>query len=333
MRSLPLALQTHLAGEIVTLAACWRVERQDGVLILGTQHDRDLDITANSNTMDLTGTYLSQAGITGSSVKSTPDMSVDNMEVEGSTQPTLDISDLSAGDIEAGLFDDASVTLFLVNWSAPDDGQIILRTGNIGAINRTSEGRYRTELRGLAQRLSQNFVRTYGTSCDAELGDSRCTVDIAALTVAGTVVAVTSNRVFQVELGSSSPPELLDIELFLAMPYTVQVGDTFTIKPGCDKSAPMCKIRFSNLVNFRGHGFWIPGLGEAAVFGGQTPERAISGVGGLWANLIAQWLATNPFPESVYDSPSTPYYNGGVVLWTSGNNAQFSMEVKRSLAP
>ena len=33
---------------------------------------------------------------------------------------------------------------------------------------------------------------------------------------------------------------------------TIAVGDTFTIRAGCDKQASTCLGRFANLVNFRG---------------------------------------------------------------------------------
>jgi uncharacterized phage protein (TIGR02218 family) len=301
VRTIPAPLLAHIQSEVTTLAVCWRIERSDGVLILGTEHDRDIDI----NTGAYPGVYVAQAGITGSNVRSTSDMSVDNMEVTGAiNQGDLNLVDLSAADIEAGLFDDASVVLFMVNWQAPDDGQIVLRTGNIGEISRTAEGQYRTELRGLAQKLTQNIVRTYGSSCDAELGDGRCGVNIYGLLITGTVAAVTSNRQFTATLDAGSPvPDEgffngglmtwtagandtytmeikqdtygspAEILLYLSMPYDVEIGDTFTMQPGCDKSAAMCKGRFNNLVNFRGHGAWVPGVGEMMVFGGQTTEK------------------------------------------------------------
>jgi len=135
-------------------------------------------------------------------------MSVDNMEVTGAiNNGDLNLVDLSAADIEAGLFDDAAVTLFLVNWAAPDDGQIVLRTGNIGAITRTAEGQYKTELRGLAQRLSQQIVRTYGSSCDAELGDFRCKVNVYDYEGTGTVTEATNNRSF---IAALDYPEIID---------------------------------------------------------------------------------------------------------------------------
>lgn len=300
MYTLPTAGQTHIAGSLSTLAVCWRVTRRDGMLILGTEHDQDISIT----TGDLSGTYLTTAGITGSDTRSTSDMSADNTEVQGAIKSgDLSLIDLSAADIEAGLLDDAAVTLFMVNWEAPDEWQRILRTGNIGAITRTSEGQYRTELRGLAQRLAQKIVRTYGAMCDAELGDTRCKFAIETLAKTGTVTAVTSNRRFTVSWGGPAPSAgdfdggkltwsagandnfemeikqdavgavVGDVMLFLPMPNDVQIGDTFTARPGCDKSAAMCRGRFNNLVNFRGHGAWVPGAGEMMVFGGQTTQR------------------------------------------------------------
>lgn len=124
---------------------------------------------------------------------------------------------------------------------------------------------------------------------------------MATLTETGTVTAVTSARQFAATITGSpadgdfngglltftsgendgfsmevkddaygSPGEVL---LYLPMPMDVEVGDTFSIRPGCDKSAAMCKGRFDNLVNFRGHGAWLPGVGELAAFGGQTADK------------------------------------------------------------
>lgn len=332
MKSLPPALAAHLAGNVTTLATCWRVERADGALILGTEHDQDLTIAAGGSPGNAyAGTYVSRAGITGSNVRSTSDMSVDNLEVTGAVnQGDLTLVDLSAADIEAGLFDDATVTLFMVNWQEPDDGQIVLRTGTIGAISRTAEGQYRTELRGLAQRLTQNIVRTYGSSCDAELGDARCGVDLVPLTKTGTVTSVVSNREFVATVDSVST----EILLYLPMPADIEVGDTFTMRPGCDKSVVTCKTRFENVVNFRGHGVLVPGQGELGMFGGQTKELPEDSGGNKVTRLIQQFIEDHPelFPGLGVGSPSEPpLYAGGLVTWTSGANDTYRMEIKRAV--
>jgi hypothetical protein len=41
--------------------------------------------------------------------------------------------------------------------------------------------------------------------------------------------------------------------LHLPMPYDIQVGDTFTVVPGCRKRRTEdCIVKFNNIVNFRG---------------------------------------------------------------------------------
>lgn len=49
------------------------------------------------------------------------------------------------------------------------------------------------------------------------------------------------------------------ITLHLPMPYTVAIGDTYSIVAGCDKQYTTCRDRFSNLANFRGEPY-LPGL-------------------------------------------------------------------------
>lgn len=48
------------------------------------------------------------------------------------------------------------------------------------------------------------------------------------------------------------------LELWKGMPYAIQVGDTFLIEAGCDKSRVACRDKFVNIVNFRAFP-WVPG--------------------------------------------------------------------------
>ena len=47
--------------------------------------------------------------------------------------------------------------------------------------------------------------------------------------------------------------------LVLPMPYTIAVGNTYSLIAGCDKTFPTCRDRFSNVLNFRGEPY-LPGL-------------------------------------------------------------------------
>jgi len=288
MHTIPAPLQAHIAGEVTSLTVCWAVTRQDGVVVRGTQCDRDVVITTGA----LAGTYLSTSGITASTVRAGGDLSPDNSEIDGVQDPDSFITGLTAADIEAGLFDDAALKVFLCNWAAPDGGQVQLPGAYLGNIRRTSEGRYTAEVRGLAQRLTQPLLRTCSDTCNAELGDARCGVDPSALIVAATVSAVTSRRLFTCSLAVDSSSGVAgdyifgklvgvtglnagytreikqdavgavfgSIALHEPMPAAVQVGDTFAMHPGCNKEKDTdCKLRFNNVLRFRGFGVFTPG--------------------------------------------------------------------------
>src|SRR3546814_8490533 len=51
-------------------------------------------------------------------------------------------------------------------------------------------GEFRAELRSMAHRLAQPQGRVYNRRCDAEFGDGRCRVNLAAWTGTGTNIAV-----------------------------------------------------------------------------------------------------------------------------------------------
>lgn len=299
MKSIPAALRQHLAGTATRLCTCWLLTRLDGQSIRSTDHDQPVTVLTGDPLAAVVGTYQARTGITGSSVRATDDLAVNNLEIAGQiTAPGFVVDHLSVADIEAGLFDGAEIIIFQCRWDEPDDGQIILARGHLGDLRRTAEGAYSAEMRGLTQKLSQIRVRTYAPTCDAELGDARCGVDLDALTITGTVDTVTSRRAFATMLafiasnnpqgtynggritftsgantgysrelrsdsGSLSPQPDEQVTgaliLFEPMPADVAPGDTFTLAPGCDKLRATCREKFANVVNFRGYGALIPG--------------------------------------------------------------------------
>src|ERR1044072_7478547 len=101
MRTVSAELLAHMRGEVSTLAVCWTIEKGNGAIIRSTDHDRDIEI----ETGPYAGHYRSVSNITASDVRSTSDLSVDNMEVEGAIMDQWEIPDITVAEIEAGLLD------------------------------------------------------------------------------------------------------------------------------------------------------------------------------------------------------------------------------------
>ncbi|SIS92134.1 DUF2163 domain-containing protein [Phaeovulum vinaykumarii] len=269
MKSLPPDLQAHLDEGTTTLAWCWRITRADGVSFGFTDHDRSLSFDGTD--------FEPESGLTASEVRSGSDLSVDAQDAQG----VLTSDRITETDILDGHWDNATVEVWRVNWSAPAQ-RALLRRGAIGQIRR---GRlaFIAEVRSLAHVLGQTVGRTFQANCDAALGDTRCGINAEApiYTGTGTVVALRRDRAFTMEglqayaagwfsygriqwtSGANAGRQaevlshvLLDgvavLTLLEAPVRAISEGEAFTIRAGCDKSFATCRAKFANVANFRG---------------------------------------------------------------------------------
>jgi uncharacterized phage protein (TIGR02218 family) len=269
MKNLPAGLQAHLDSGVTTLCWCWRLTRRDGAKLGFTDHDRDLVFDGT--------TFEAAAGFTASEIKDTVGLSVDNLEVESA----LTSDRLSEEHLAAGLYDDARVEIFRVNWQTPEQ-RVLMRSGSLGEVSRAGAS-FRAEVRGLAHYLQQPKGRLFQYTCDADLGDPRCGVDLAAggYRGSGTVATVISARGFTangldgfadgwfarglvtfasgvtagraIEVKRHTKRDgVVTIELWQEPVQPPLPGDTFSVTTGCDKHLATCRAKFSNTVNFRG---------------------------------------------------------------------------------
>jgi uncharacterized phage protein (TIGR02218 family) len=275
MKTLPFGLQSHLSSGATTLCWCWKIVRHDGAVQGFTDHDLPVAFD------DVT--YEASSGFTASEVQSTLGLAVDNLTVMGA----LNSDTINEDDLAAGIYDDASIEIWRVNWQAADQ-RVLMRKGNLGQVSR-GKSAFQAEVRGLAHKLNQSVGRAYGYSCDADLGDARCTIDLTdpAFSGAGVVVSATDNRRFTVSgfdgfadtwfsggkltwtSGANAGRAMeikrhgvvgsaVSMELWQAMSDAVTAGDAFTVTAGCDKQFSTCKAKFDNAINFRGFPY-MPG--------------------------------------------------------------------------
>lgn len=270
MKTLSTELEAHLQQETTTLATCWKLTRRDAVVMGFTEHDRDLEVDGIA--------YVAASGFTPTAIAANAALAVDNLDVQG----LLSADAIAEEDILAGVYDFAEIEIFQVNYTAPNDGGIILRRGWFGEIT-VNHQQFVAEIRGLAQKLSQELGEYYSITCRAQLGDQRCKVSMAAYTVTGSITSVNSRTIFTDDarteeagyfLGglitfTSGDNEGLSMEIkeflqgqfvaVLPLPYPVMAGDTYSLKAGCDKNFSTCVGRFNNAINFRGEPH-VPGL-------------------------------------------------------------------------
>jgi uncharacterized phage protein (TIGR02218 family) len=268
MKLLPTGLQAHLNSGATTLAWCWRLTRGDGTRLGFTDHDRDLAFDGT--------TFQAATGFTATEIKDAVGLSVDNLEVASA----LRSDSLNEDDLAAGLYDDAAVEIWRVNWADPAQ-RVLMRKGSLGEVRRAGAA-FTAEVRGLAHYLQQPKGRLFQYACDADLGDARCTVDLddPAFRAEAFVVAASSARLFTAadlsdfddgwftrglvtfisganagrrqEVKRHAAGDPATIELWQPMAQPIAPGDTLIITAGCDKHFATCRAKFDNGVNFRG---------------------------------------------------------------------------------
>lgn len=269
MRNVPAGLAAHLAEGTTTLCNCWRISRRDGVVLGFTDHDENLSF---GGTLFRAGT-----GFEGTEVETRFGLAATGSELHGA----LSDESITEDDLASGKYDAARVELFLVDWSNVAN-RLLQRSGDIGEIRREGAA-FAVEIRGLAHQLDQERGRIFAGPCDADLGDTRCKIDLddPSFRASGEIEAVQGAALFvasgldefeddwfargklvwsggandglAVEVKTHRKEDgVITLSLWQTPPNPISAGDGFVVTAGCDKRFETCRDKFENALNFRG---------------------------------------------------------------------------------
>ncbi|MEM9853374.1 MAG: DUF2163 domain-containing protein [Pseudomonadota bacterium] len=266
------ALHAHLASGLTNVARAWRLKRADSTCFGFTDHDGPLEFEGMI--------FDAQGGMTASALLQTSGLSIDNTEALGA----LSDDRITEADINAGLYDAAEVTAWLVNWRDVSARKIVFH-GHIGEIKR-GDGAFTAELRGLTEALNEPQGRTYLKSC-SERGCSQFDFSQPGYFAEVPLRSVSERRFLGFDALPGFQPDWFErgyfevlsgaaqgmagaikwdrmkdggreIELWMAVRADLRAGDIIRLLAGSDGSLEMCKLKFDNVINFSGFPF-IPG--------------------------------------------------------------------------
>lgn len=239
----------------------------------------DLDITTGGNTYSARGPLIKRG-----KVRVVLGLEVDTLELKimADSSHTLDGVPFVAAALSGGL-DGATVLLqraFLSTWQDAPTGTVVLFRGRVSDVSGSrTEVRVivKSELELLNIKLPRNL---YQASCLHTVYDANCAANKAARTVGGIVTANNGTGQWllsnldsyggswfdQGVISFTSGPNAglkRTVKAFTAgnfwfalpLPNVPQVGNTFTVFPGCDKTMASCSAKFDNLPRFRGFPF------------------------------------------------------------------------------
>lgn len=279
MKTLSAATLTHLNSETTTFATFWKITRKDSTVQGFTSHSDDVYSAVDGIT------FKAASGVIPSNVATSTGRGVDNLQILG----LISSPDITETAILTGAYDDARLEVFLWNYADLTNDKIMLVKGFIGEV-RLGRKQFEAEVRSLFQRAQQVIGKPCSPLCRVKvLGDSECTKNLSTFTFTGqSVSAVVSRSQFRstsagvigkaafyfaygvltwttgantgkaVEVRNHDTNNPMLFILSEIMPYSISVGDQFTIVAGCDRRLETCRDKFSNVLNFRGEPF-IPG--------------------------------------------------------------------------
>ncbi|MCP1198126.1 DUF2163 domain-containing protein [Notoacmeibacter sp. MSK16QG-6] len=259
----------ELGGAQATrLCNCWRLICLDGMVIGFTDTDQSLSFDGT--------VFEPGSGLNASEVRESSGLAVDSSDVEG----VLSAASITSDDVRSGRFDGAVVETWLVDWSEPA-ARRLLRRATIGEIS-LQGGRFVASLESAAAPLDKPQGRFVRRSCDAELGDRACKVDLDDPRWHETVdiTGVGPERCISIDGGDDFPGGWFEGGLVLwtegngrhrsarirhetadADQRVLELdgngsgpaeGTRCTLVAGCDKMFRTCREKFANHLNYRG---------------------------------------------------------------------------------
>lgn len=249
---------------------CLRIVPLWGDPVYLTNHVRDIDMGGH--------TYKTDSGYQFSGQASESDMAPGVLDLEG----VAGLAGISFAKVVSGVFDGARVYAFATTWTNPTEDEEELGVAILGKT-KIMDDKYVAEMMMLVDALNQSLGKTYTANCQKKFGGQEyggCKVALGPITVTGTVTSVTSNAIFadssraeaadyfgdgyiSFTTGANAGLKPLEVKSFGSgtitthepFPYVIEVGDAYTMVPGCRKRLEDCRDKWSNIDNFGGFSF------------------------------------------------------------------------------
>ncbi len=284
MKTVSNDFDAHISGDVTTVAVRLKLTRLDGTVLGWTNYYKDVEIDGVL--------YRTAVQDAPSSVRSSADLAVDNLEVLA----RIDDDRLAESDLIGGKYDYAAIELAEFNHQNTANGVMYLRAGTVGEVS-VGRGRAKIELRGVTQRLQQRIGRAHLKRCDRDLGDSRCGVRLDPPTWAATT-GYTVRSAKDAATGSVVKPSVANDRHFKC-----------TVAGTSGGSEPS----------------WNTTLG------GTTTDGSVTWTA-IEANKVSATVASassrTTFATSGV-SRADGWFDGGLIEWQTGMNAGIRSEVKR----
>jgi uncharacterized phage protein (TIGR02218 family) len=267
MKKIPITLLDSFAKPGRSTCFAIKAVCKDGDVLGFTTLDADITFNDTFHTV----TYSAWNELRPQNIQQQADFSVDNTDLLGWFDSTLEAAVLS------GKLDWAELTIYRVSYLRLALGAEVVAYGTVGEIDfgADTKSKRKVEYRSLKQQLQQVVTEQYSLTCRNQFGDERCGMPFVWFD--GTVSAVGDNPYVKFTITGVAQPDdyfqlgiiefltgqnagaTIEVETWLAsgvvqtsflLPFPASVGDTLRIRKDCGKTEADC-IAYGNIVNMR----------------------------------------------------------------------------------
>ena len=257
-----------------TRAMCLRIVCAGGATIRLTRYPYDL-------TMSNGQVYQTGSGFDFTSYSAESSFAASVVDLEG----FVGYAGITRDMIASGVFDNARCYLFACNFLAPVEDYEPVIASVLGKTT-IEDDRYKIEEMALIDLLGQAVGDTFAPGCKKVFGGTEfggCKVDLAPITVAGTLTSISSSTVIVDNTRTEAADwfgaghiEFLDgpnaglapikiksfaaggtVELYDAPYHALTAGVAYRMVPGCRKRLEDCRDKWNNVLRFGGDP-WVP---------------------------------------------------------------------------
>lgn len=284
-RNVPTELKKILQSRAFHAAQLLRIAPVNGTVI--GYCNVNTDITYDDGDGPIT--YKSLTGFEDSAYQASIGSEVSNAEAK-IIFPSEEVLGLTEEQVRSGYLRDAKFRVLLVDYMHLSAGHAMIEWGFVGQVKVKDSQSSLIELRGVQQFTRQRAVCERGSkTCRAKFGDAStgCYFNLGGQGGSGEVILVDEpDRTFATDaVGITAPATLtwtsgknaglqfevessdVSVGLMFPTPYVIEVGDTFTWLPDCDKQFATCKT-YGQALNFRGEPYRPEAIGPALQFPG-----------------------------------------------------------------
>lgn len=286
MRTASPELLARIAQTAFDATVLLKITRTDGIVKTLSSYNRTIIFEGHA--------YI--PGYTRTAIPASDALNVNRFDITG----FLDDKFLDAIDIRAGRYDDARVTVILVDPTDLSLGGMVLGGAVFGQVTMENPVSYRVEVASLSNRFAQQTGELYGPNCPAQYGDARC--KLTRLSYPGVVnTVITDRRKFTATATATAFPSnaLLDVPQWQPQ-HDYYMGQSVVPRSAANG------FRYEALTS-----------GKSDHPNSKEPTWPLSEF-----DVVADF-------EVLWQAVRDDYFKYGRLLWVTGANAGFGGEIKQ----